>query len=56
MAHGVAFDGPIPVVAYQALVPDGDEVYVVQGFAAEPGAESFLASCRALTQSFRRAR
>ena len=56
VAHGVAFDGPIPVVAYQAVVPDGDEVYVVQGFAAEPGAESFLASCRALTQSFRRAR
>ncbi len=56
VARGMAFEAPVPLVAYQALARDRDEVYVVQGFAPEKAAESFLAACRALTASFRRAR
>ena len=56
VARGQAFDGAVPLLAYQALALDGDEVYVVQGFAHERAQEGFLAACRTLTQSFRRAR
>ena len=56
VARGMAFEAPVPLLAYQALARDRDEVYVVQGFAPEQATESFLAACRALTASVRRAR
>jgi hypothetical protein len=56
VARGVAFDGPVPLVAYQALAVDGDRVYAVQGFVAREAGEDWLPVFRQLSHSFRRAR
>ena len=56
VADGIAFERPVPVVAYQTLAVDPENGYAVQGFAASDQQETWLPRFRAVVQSFRRAR
>jgi hypothetical protein len=56
VADGVAFERPVPVVAYQTLAVDPKNGYAVQGFAAREQQQTWLPRFRAVVQSFRRAR
>lgn len=56
VAHGKDFERMTPLVIYQVLAMDGQDYYVVQGFASRSETDTYLPEFRKLAQSFRRAR
>ena len=54
--EGIAFDDASELTVYQVLALDGDQAYVIQGFAALPHGERFMPVFRQLASTFRRAR